>query len=161
MLTFEKAIKVTLYILLKKFLNFLTFLFFASALLFHFSCKDDNRNNSNIPLVEVNFAIPINDPAYLNLQTPGGWEYISGGSRGIIIYRVSQDEFKAYDRHCTFQPSSTCAIVSVDANNITASDNCCGSSFILTDGSVTKPPANFPLKQYNTSFDGTIIYVTN
>ncbi|MBD3635734.1 MAG: hypothetical protein HUJ25_00195, partial [Crocinitomicaceae bacterium] len=119
-------------------------------------CKDDNKNN-NIPLVEVNFAIQINDPAYINLQTVGGWEYISGGSRGIILYRVSQDEFKAYDRHCTFQPSSTCAIVSVDANNITASDNCCGSTFILTDGSVTKKPANIPLTQYSNSLDGSII----
>jgi nitrite reductase/ring-hydroxylating ferredoxin subunit len=146
--------------LLKKFLTVLTFLFCSLNLLFTVACKDDNRNN-NIPLVEVNFAIQVNDPAYLNLQTVGGWEYISGGSRGIILFRASQDEFKAYDRHCTFQPSSTCAIVSVDANNITASDNCCGSTFILTDGSVTKPPANFPLKQYNTSFDGSIIYVSN
>lgn len=146
--------------MLKKFLTILTYLSFSMFLLLSSACKDD-QSNSNIPLVQVNFAIPINDPAYLNLQTIGGWEYISGGSRGIIIFRASQNEFKAYDRHCTFQPSSTCAIVSVDANNITATDDCCGSSFILTDGSVTKPPANFPLKQYSTSFDGTTIIVKN
>lgn len=146
--------------MLKKFLTILTLLFCSLGLLFTPACKDDNRN-SNIPLVQVNFIIQINDPAFLNLQTVGGWEYISGGSRGIIIFRASQNEFKAYDRHCTFQPSSTCAIVSVDANNITATDDCCGSSFILTDGSVTKPPANFPLKQYNTTFDGTTITIKN
>lgn len=111
--------------------------------------------------MEVDFYIQINDPSYINLKTVGGWEYLSGGSRGIILYRKSQNEFMAYDRHCTFQPSNTCAIVSVDANNITASDDCCGSSFMLTDGSVTKPPAAFPLKSYNTSFDGTVVHVYN
>lgn len=125
-----------------------------------YSCKDDTQNN-NIPLVEVNFTLAVNDPAYLDLQNNGGWVYVSGGSRGIILYRASNETILAFDRHCTFDPSNTCALVSVDANNITASDDCCGSSFILTDGSVTKPPAVQSLKQYNTSFDGNILYVTN
>lgn len=124
------------------------------------ACKDSNRN-SNIPLVEVNFYLQINDPAYINLNTVGGWEYLSGGSRGIIVYRSSPNEFKAYDRHCTFQPTQSCALVSVDVNNITATDDCCGSTFILTDGSVTNPPAAYPLKAYQTYFDGTTLYISN
>lgn len=121
----------------------------------------DEDENNNVPLVEVYFDININDPKYINLKTVGGWEYITGGSRGIIIYRNSTNSFKAYDRHCTFQPSSTCALVSVDGTNFTASDVCCGSSFLLDNGSVTKPPATLPLKQYNTFFDGTILSVRN
>jgi nitrite reductase/ring-hydroxylating ferredoxin subunit len=109
----------------------------------------------------VNFTIAVDDPAYINLKTIGGWEYLSGGSRGIIVYRTSQTEFKAYDRHCTFQPSETCALVSVDPNNLTATDDCCGSSFLLTDGTVSKPPASVPLKEYNTFFDGIQLRVTN
>jgi hypothetical protein len=124
-----------------------------------YSCGDSDNNN--IPLVEVYFDININDPKFINLKTIGGWEYITGGSRGIIIYRKSQVEFNVFDRHCTFEPSSSCALISVDASNITASDICCGSSFLLTNGSVTSPPANFPLKQYSTSFDGTILQVRN
>ena len=123
-------------------------------------CKKDKENN-NVPLVEVNFTIAVDDPAYINLKTIGGWEYLSGGSRGIIVYRTSQTEFKAYDRHCTFQPSETCALVSVDPNNLTATDDCCGSSFLLTDGTVSKPPASVPLKEYNTFFDGIQLRVTN
>lgn len=124
-----------------------------------FACKDEENNN--IPLVQVYFQIQLNDPAYLNLKTIGGWEMVSGGSRGIILYRVSSSEIKAYDRHCTFQPSNTCALVSVDANNFTATDNCCGSSFLLTDGSVASPPANTPLKQYNTILSENSLIVTN
>jgi len=124
-----------------------------------FSCNDEENNN--IPLTEVNIIIQINDPDYIRLQTVGGWEYISGGSRGIILFRLSQDQFRAFDRHCTFQPSNTCALVSVDPNNITASDDCCGSAFLLNDGSVSRPPANTALKQYRTSFDGTTLRISN
>ncbi len=148
----------TLYKPIKDFFSHLGFFLFIS--LFFSGCEDDTENN-NIPLVEVNFTIAVNDPAYLNLQNIGGWVYVSGGSRGIILYRSDNESFKAYDRHCTFNPSSTCALVSVDPNNITASDDCCGSSFLLTDGGVTRPPAVQPLKQYNTSFDGSILRVFN
>ena len=139
-----------------KYISVILFLIFS---LFFTAC-DDNDNNG-IPLVETNITIQINDPIYNRLSTVGGWEYITGGSRGIIVYRISNNEFKAYDRHCTFNPSSTCALVSVDANNITATDDCCGSTFSLMNGSVTSPPAPAPLKEYVTSFDGSILRITN
>ena len=121
--------------------------------------KDDN--NSNIPLVNVNYTININNPAYNSVQVSGGWMYLNGGSRGIILYRANNDEFKAMDRHCTYNPTSSCALVSVDNTNITAYDDCCGSKFLITDGSVTQGPANLPLKQYNTSFDGSVLRIYN
>lgn len=123
------------------------------------SCK--NEENNNIPLVQVDFFININDPDYLNLKTVGGSVEVSGGSRGILLYRLSIDEIKAYDRHCTFQPSNSCAIISADLNGITATDGCCGSSFLLSSGNVSQPPASTPLKQYNTTFDGTNLRVSN
>ena len=90
-----------------------------------FACKKDK--NSNIPLVTVNVTIHISDPAYNMLTVPGGWTYINGGSRGIIIYRVSSNNFKAFDRHCTYDSSNSCALVSVEVNNITGLDDCCRS----------------------------------
>jgi nitrite reductase/ring-hydroxylating ferredoxin subunit len=137
---------------------YLKFIIFALFFSFY-SCDDDD--SSNIPLVEVNFTINIEDPNYINLQSVGGSVEVSGGSRGIILYRLSSTEIRAFDRHCTFQPSSSCAIVTVDPNGITASDQCCGSSFLLSDGNVTNPPATVPLKRYNTFFDGTLLTVTN
>ncbi len=128
-------------------------------IIFSLGCKEEENNN--IPLVEVNFIVNINDPDYLALKNIGGAIEVSGGSRGIILYRLTTDIIKAYDRHCTFEPSNTCALVSLDINNITASDLCCSSAFILTDGTVTTPPAITPLKQYNTLFDGTFLTVSN
>jgi len=127
--------------------------------LIFFNCTKDE--NSNIPLVKVDITIHITDPAYIDIAVPGGWMYVNGGSRGIIIYRVSNDAFNAYDRHCTYESSNSCALVSVDVSNITGLDDCCGSKFLLTDGSVTKGPANLPLKQYTTSFDGQVLRIYN
>ncbi|MBL4709614.1 MAG: hypothetical protein JKY48_14370 [Flavobacteriales bacterium] len=136
-------------------------LFFVGyfTLIIFSGCKDDENNN--IPLVEVNFQYNINQPEYINLQTVGGWIEVFGGSRGIILYRVSENKIMAYDRHCTFQPSNTCGLVSVDPGNTTASDTCCGSSFLMTNGSVSKPPASAPLKSYTAIFNDPILTVTN
>lgn len=123
-------------------------------------CSKDDQN-SNIPLVNVNFTININDPAYANVKVVGGWMYLNGGSRGLILYRYNNDEFRAFDRHCTYNSNSSCALVAVDNSNITAKDDCCGSKFLITDGSVTQGPANLPLKQYNTSFDGSVLRIYN
>ena len=124
-----------------------------------FSCKKEENNN--IPLVEVNLFLNLGDPDFTNLQRIGGSVEITGGSRGIILYRISNEEIKAYDRHCTFQPQSSCALVSVDPTNITASDQCCGSSFLLSNGDVSRPPASTPLKQYNTSLSGNSLHISN
>ena len=45
----------------------------------------------NIPYVKFDFTINILDPIYVNLQGVGGTAIIDGGSRGIVIYRVSID----------------------------------------------------------------------
>ncbi|NQX98665.1 MAG: hypothetical protein HRT73_12420, partial [Flavobacteriales bacterium] len=63
----------------------------------YFSCSKDK--NSNIPLVRVDITIHTNDPAFNTISVPGTWMYVNGGSRGLIIYRISNEEFKAYDRH--------------------------------------------------------------
>jgi len=129
-------------------------------ILFSFlSCSKEE--NSNIPLVTVNYTIYTNDPAYNAVSVPGTWMYLNGGSRGIILYRASNTEFKAYERHCTYDSNNNCALVSVEASNISAKDDCCGSEFLLTDGSVIKNPASLPLKQYQTSFDGSVLRIYN
>ncbi|GAB4250075.1 MAG: hypothetical protein Kow0079_03080 [Vicingaceae bacterium] len=134
------------------------FIAIFSMLLF-FSCK--KNNDANIPLVNVDITIYINNPEHIDLQSVGGWEYLNGGSRGLIIYRSGTNSFKAYDRHCPYQPSNSCGLVSVDANNIQASDACCGSKFLLNNGSVTSGPANTGLKTYQTSFDGNALRIYN
>jgi len=124
------------------------------------SCSK-NINNSNIPYVPVNIDIYPANPLYIDINVVGGWIYVNGGSRGIIIYRFSPDEFYAYDRHCTYQPTNACGKVKMDTDNITLVDTCCGSKFIVVDGSIINGPAGLPLNKYQTYYDGTTLHITN
>ena len=129
------------------------FAFFLGLLLFFLT--DCTKNNENpVPTVYVDFTIYLSQPAYTNLNAVGGWVYLTGGARGIIVYRLSIDTFKAYDRNCTYNPSDADARVSVDSSGLFAVDASCGSKFVLIDGSVNHGPATVSLRQYNASYDG-------
>ena len=103
-----------------------------------------------MPEVPVNIYINLSEPAYFGLTVIGGYTYIDGGSRGIIVYRTS-DEYKAYERHTPYESEKPCAQVSVDSTATFMVDECSGSRFYLIDGSVERGPATIPLKQYFTS----------
>ena len=140
-------------------MKYFTSVFTLLVLFLFFGCQKSSE--SGIPYVQVNIQLYTTDPIFFNLDNVGGWEYINGGSKGILVYRSGIDEFMAYDRHCPYQPSDACSKIAVDSSNIIAADTCCGSQFVITDGEVTNGPAVQPLKQYQTSFDGTVLTITN
>lgn len=119
-----------------------------------------DRGESQIPYREVDFEINLNLPAYQDLVVPTGWIYVSGGSRGIIIYRHTQETFVAMDRHATYNVDDNCR-VDVLEDNITVEDPCSGSRWLIIDGSVMDGPATFPLQQYSTSWNPPILRVYN
>lgn len=122
------------------------------------SCQKGNP--SGIPYVPVNFLLTVSNPDFAPLQAIGGWLYLTGGSRGIIVYRFSQDEFKAYDRHCTFQIDEGCR-VDVEESIFGVDNECCDSKFLIIDGAPIDGPAAIGLQQYNTQFDGNTLLITN
>ena len=112
-----------------------------------FSC---NETQDNIPYVFVDITIDLNKPEFFELNAIGNHVPITGGYSGIIVYRSSLDEFKAYERTCTYDINCR---VSVDKNNMNMLDTCCNSEFSLTmDGGVVKGPATLPLRQYKTIY---------
>lgn len=113
------------------------------------------------PPTLVDFNININNPAYNDLAVPGGWLYLTGGSMGIIVYRKTIDEFVALDRLCMYQPTQLCRVHVDDTGIIARDTTCCGSAFVITDGSVTEGPASLGLVRYNTSFNGTTLRIFN
>jgi len=124
------------------------------------SCKKSS-SSSQVPNVFVDITVYTTDPQFFKLNAIGGWVYITGGVRGIILYHQSPDVYMAYDRNCTYNPSDAKANLVVDGSNISAVDSSCGSKFLLYDGSVTKGPAAFPLKAYQTTVNGSAIHIFN
>ena len=135
-------------------------IFIITLLSSTWSCKDKLPHDT-IPEVAVNLYLDINSTMYIELNSIGGHIYLTGGYRGILIYRVSVDEFVAYDRACPFDPFADKARITVDPSGITVTDSICGSQFNILDGSVIKGPATIPLKRYYTYFDGNILTVNN
>lgn len=124
------------------------------------------QHPANIPNVPIDITISTFVPQFISLQAVGGWAYLNGGSRGLILYRASIDQVNCYERHCPYDTENPCGKVSVDSNGLFLVDNdcygeACGSRFSLINGSVVDGVAIYPLKQYNTSFDGALIRVFN
>jgi|SRR3954470_1664287 hypothetical protein len=130
-----------------------------SLLLLPIGCKKEAH--STIPEVNVDVYIYTNNPSYISISVVGGWAYVNGGVRGILVYRKSANEFMTFERNCTYQSTDACAIITVDQNAIMATDTCCNSQFLLTDGSVVRAPAGLPLKQYRNTYDGSVLHIYN
>ena len=113
-------------------------------------CKKDDAREFYSP---VDAYVNITLVQYNNLAAPGGWAYVNGGLKGIIVYRRGTDEFIAYDRNCTYNEDNSCGMATVKTDNVTIECSCDGSTYNIFDGSVTNGPATFPLKGYNTSFN--------
>ncbi len=125
-------------------------LFITALSFFQSSCK---KKNQTVPYVPVDIYINVALPAYINLSAPGGWVYVSGGSKGLIVYRQTLTKFMVYDRHCTYNIDNPCGAATVDSSNVSISCACDGSVYQIYDGAVTNGPATFNLQQYSTSFD--------
>jgi nitrite reductase/ring-hydroxylating ferredoxin subunit len=137
----------------------LPFALFGLALVVLVGCKKEERGG--VPLTPVDISINVNNPSYADLQVPGGWLYLTGGSMGLIVYRTSMESFVAMDRHCTYNPAQLCRVF-VDESQLIAQDTvCCQSKFLITDGTVVQGPAAINLQRYNTTFNGTTLRIFN
>ena len=119
------------------------------------SSKCNNQNQNPVPFVPVDVTIDLKLPSYSDLQGVGGWTYLNGGSRGIIVYRKGIDEFVAFDRHSPADISGTCPLPLYPDNQnfLQLKDSCNNAVFSLYDGS---PVSNsiYGLRQYATQFNG-------
>lgn len=118
-----------------------------------FSC---NKNKLHpVPSIPFDISININLPTYSGLTGVGGYAYVVGGSKGIIVYRVNTYEFVAFDRHSPAN-EGTCAdpLENDEENFLMLKDKCSGAVFSLLDGSPVSG-SDFGLRMYATAFDGT------
>lgn len=131
-----------------------------SVIIISGSCKKDEQQ-PEIPYVYVNFSLNPNSTLYIHLNPVNGWETVSGGYKGILIFRKSVNEFAAFERACPNDPLENGAQVRVDDSGITCYCPVCGSKFIMVDGTPYEGPSHYPLKQYSAMYDGSMLYITN
>ena len=132
--------------------------YILSALFFLSTC---NTKDDYIQEVYVNINIDLNLPEFSDLQVSGNSIFIEGGVEGIIIYHGVGNDYKVYDRNCSYEPSLSCSqIDSVDAG--IAYCGCCTSAFLLSnEASVLNSPALLPLKKYYCTLNGSLMHISN
>jgi hypothetical protein len=140
---------------------------FALSLVFMLLGCVDTLENPNTPAVYINFKIYPNSLHYQDLNTVSGWMYVTSESpsRGIIIYRMAENEFKAYDRMPPNDPDAccdaegNCTRLVVDFPFVV--DDCNDIVYNILDGSIVEGDGIFPLIEYHTSYDGSALRVYN
>ena len=114
-----------------------------------------------IPYVKVDlYLLLYADLAGMGI---GSSKVIHGhGVNGIVLYRVTDLEFVAYDRTCTLWPEHTEAVV--EDSTFFGVFGCpeCKSTFLLMNGAEPNSgPATYPLVEYHTSILGDVLHIFN
>lgn len=127
---------------------------FLTLLLLVISCKKNKQHP--VPSIPFDITIDITLPSYSELNGVGGYTYVSGGSRGIIVYRRSTEEFVAFDRHSPEDKEGSCTqVLYPDSTNfLELRDDCNEARFSLYDGSPISG-SEYGLRQYQTVFNGS------
>jgi nitrite reductase/ring-hydroxylating ferredoxin subunit len=135
--------------------------------------KSNNGQQNDVPSVPVNITVNMNLPEYLILQSQGGWAYLNGGVKGIVLYHHYDDNFYAMERNCPYQPFDSCAIVTVENNDVflrcgqyksdtdTTWIPCCNSQYSLEAGFLISGPSQYSLTNYRVGRSGNILVVSN
>ncbi len=113
-----------------------------------------DRYNNPIPRVKVDFTIYPNDVMYYRLNTYGGYEYFTGGVNGIVVYRLDEWTFMAYDRACPYDFEEHTSWLCVDEDGLRLVDSLCGSTYNILDGNYLSGPTAWPARRYNCRYDG-------
>ena len=124
----------------------------------------DTPYNPNTPDVYINFEIYPNSTFYPELNTVSGHKefYAPWPSRGIIIYRYSQDEFKAYERQSPNEPNYCGENSRLIVEFPFVVDTCLDIKYSILDGSIFTPNyMGYPLIEYRTQYDGHTLRVFN
>lgn len=126
------------------------------------SCGSTDDTVSCFPSTPINVTLNLNLPAYNTLNQVGGWMYVNeqqSGTRGLIIVRASDTNFKVYDRNAPHicPESNTTLEVKDNISIICPKDN---ATWILLTGQPTAvssvPPKTYP---YNYDPSGKILTV--
>lgn len=119
------------------------------------SCARDRFHP--VPYYQFDVTLNLNLPTYQTLQGVGGYAYVDGaGSRGLVIYRRSVQEFVAFDRHSPADEEGTCdtPLVTDEENFLILNDPCSNARFSLFDGSVYSGDTDWGLRSYMVQYGG-------
>ena len=144
------------------------FVFLLAATLCLHGCHSQWENPNRLTAI-VDFTIYPNSIKEYELNNPGGFKYYSSdpesNSRGIIVFRVSMDDFRIWDRLPPNNPNGCCEngecsrLVMIDDSYYVA-DNCNDITYNVLDGTIYEGEGKYRLYPYNFTYDGSALRIT-
>lgn len=135
-------------------------LLFLLVLISFFSCEK-NDTNDILPKLTVNIIIDLNLPQYLDLLTPRGWVYTSGGIKGIFIQNtgIGSQPYKAFERAC---PNNDCTNPMTFDKSLKLKCPCDASEYSIIDGSPQTPGNLHFAREYRVNvLNSSSLNITN
>lgn len=131
-------------------------IFLGMLIILMSSCR--KNKNHPVPSIAFDFQIDLNLPSYQDITAVGGWCYVNGGIKGIVVYRQSYDVFVAWERQSPEDPDASCATgLTPDTDNfLELKDPCSDAVFSMYDGSPLQN-SKWGLRQYRTIWNGSNI----
>ena len=126
------------------------------------SCsKDDNNRNNNPYIPEYNFSVSLdrNLPLYSGLNTPVNPILITNenaGVKGIIVMKISDTDFRAWEANCPNQYPQECSRMTI--NGLNAKCPCDGIEYSIFTGVGSGP---YTMKSYRVEVLGDIVRIYN
>lgn len=122
------------------------------------ACGRDHQ--CKVSIGATGFHVEPNSAQYPGLNNVGGYQYLTGGHRGVVIVRTAYNDFVCYERTCPCNDSSQVSVSKTWGSSILECPDCHSLFSVYNDGmpmdgSVT----SCNLFQYSTTFDGTKLYV--
>jgi hypothetical protein len=126
------------------------------------ACREEISPVSPIPDVVVQEQVNLNSVSTQELKLGDGrFIYISGGIRGIILYRKSTDIYLAFERKSPYRMEDTCGVITVPSSRFYMEDTCHKCTFGW-DGRPQSGPCREILKQYKVQFiSSNTLSITN
>ena len=124
------------------------------------SCSNSDDQNPILPDVPVNITLFLNNPSNNNLKAVGGMVEVSGGIKGIVVYRASIDNYLAYDLACPHLSPSACTKMIVE-DGLNMECTCDNTKFALALGGAPQSGTQYPAKQYRVIKEGETLIITN
>lgn len=114
-----------------------------------------------MPIGDANCQIDPNSPLYSGINNCDGYEYLVGGANGLVVVRVSFNEFACYERSCPLD-TGRLEMVSGYGNIVLECPKCHSQFNTFADGCPlegSRTPCY--LYKYSTYYDGHTLYISN
>ncbi|HCT30910.1 MAG TPA: hypothetical protein DIW31_09285 [Bacteroidales bacterium] len=127
-----------------------------------FGCS--KQDEQIVPYAKVSITVNLQLPQFIALSSVNNaiiYPNEGYNRNGVVVYRNSLDEFTAYDATCPKHIDSKPTAVILDDNGSAGTATCPECETVYYFFNYAYPSKGYPLRRYNLTKSGNILYINN